>query len=125
MAKAMSESRGVYKVCAAQNDLIRVDDDFRGRLTDDDWALFLGHAEYLVLRVHGYQVRGLPNFRFHAKPIGVAIRWHPTEREVGLLLAGQTIEAPVDLTTLLPSTPATPSALMHPRTPLMHDAGTS
>jgi hypothetical protein len=45
-------------------------------------------------------VMGLPEYRFAAKPMGKPIRWQVSDREVALLRAGETIEAPMDLIAL-------------------------
>lgn len=108
--KAVAEVYGVYPVAHASNDLIRQDDDFKGRLRDDDWALCLGHGEYFVLRITGHHVTGKPDYRFYAKPLGSALKWKPTMREVGLLMAGQTIEAPINLEALRPTPNGTQAA---------------
>lgn len=91
----------LYKVTAADNQHIRADDrtHFKGRLLNTDWALALGGGEYIVVHVDGYLVTGIPEYRFAAKSIGRPVRWRITNREVSLLCAGETIEAPMDLDT--------------------------
>lgn len=105
MAKAApksAERNGIYKVTSADNTMIAAHDDFKERLTDDDWIIALGQGEYLVLQVMGDRVKGLANYRFHGKLMGTMIRWKPTNQEVGLLIAGQTITAPMALDSHLP-----------------------
>jgi hypothetical protein len=91
----------IYKVSPAHNACIPDDDPFAGRLTPRDWALGLGQGKYLLLAVDGYRITGLESYVFTAKPLGRPVRWAPTAREVLLLQAGHTIEAPVVLATLL------------------------
>ena len=100
--KPLAELYGIYKVDASHNAMIRASDPFRGRLHHDDWVICLGHGEYMVLKVNGSRITGLSNYRFQSKPLGVSIRWKPTHQEVGLLMAGQTITAPMDLIGMTP-----------------------
>ena len=108
--KQVAERNGIYKVTAQANALINPHDDFKGRLHQSDWVIFLGQREYMVLAVNGSRVRGLEAYRFRGDPMGTPIWWKPTNQEVGLLIAGQTITAPMDLASQLP--PESPTVML-------------
>jgi hypothetical protein len=96
--KAVAELCGLYHVDATHNRLIHKKDDFKGRLrVEGDLVICLGGGQYMVLKVDGRKLTGLPEYTFMASPLGVAHDWKPSEKQLHLLHGGLSITAPVDL----------------------------
>lgn len=69
----------------------------RGRLIEGDLALCIAHAgdcfyQYILLDVGGNYIRGVAESRFGSYSFaGEAVEWIPSNRELHLLCAGETI----------------------------------